>query len=459
MGIGAISLAWSQLLVETAPSSAFCLIQSRAWELMVGSLAALHVFRAGPQPSSDALGLVGLSMIASAMALYGPDAPFPGIPALLPMAGTVLVLLYATGDSAAARLLSLRPLVGIGLVSCSTYLWHQPVFAFARHATDAVHLPLVAMLSLSAASVGLGYLSWRFVETPFRDRARVTRRAVWSMALAGCAGLVAFGAVGHLQRGFVTRYEMPPALTLAEFGMPRIRDGWCFYSVNSDRTLEIGAAGQTCDLGETEQPIRTALLIGDSFAAQYEPFWNAVGIATGTRVRAVTTNWCHPSLTDAFTGSVSDRAYRQCMANRALLAADLSQYDTIILGGHWANLVEANLLGEVMDLLEYLNARGVADVVVMASPKLHIRRTVEANIYGLRGAPADDPVAEALAVAANLELAAMAARLNRVSFLNRETLFGGSVTIDGLPYSFDGQHLSVYGSRMAARRYLAAEPT
>jgi hypothetical protein len=403
---------------------------------------------------SNVLGLAGVGMIAAAVGLFNSSTPFPGIPALLPVVGTVLVLVFATGGSAAARFLSLRPLVGLGLISYSVYLWHQPLFAFARYASDAAHLPVASVVMLLLASVGLGYLTWRLVEAPFRNSRLISQRVVWSVAFAGCAAVVAFGAAGHLSRGFADRYEMPAALPLAEFDLPRLQNGWCFYSVNSDRTLEIGVAGQGCDLGETERPLRSALLIGDSFAAQYEPFWDAVGQATDTRIRSVTTNWCHPALTSSFSGPVSDRAFRQCLLNRALLRGDLSDYDSVILGGHWANLVEAGLLDEVVALLEDLSARTDVDVVVMASPGQYIRRTVEATLFGMRPMPAIDPALEARAVAANAELETVAERLPRVTFMDREMLFDGAVTSEGLPYSFDGQHISVYGSLHAAERFL-----
>jgi hypothetical protein len=86
---------------------------------------------------------------------------------LIPTLGTALVLRYATAGTLAARMLSRRPLVAIGLVSYSAYLWHQPLFAFARirmlSTPDAT-----IMLSLAAAAIVLGALSWQFVEQPFR---------------------------------------------------------------------------------------------------------------------------------------------------------------------------------------------------------------------------------------------------------------------------------------------------
>ena len=173
------------------------------------------------------------------------------------------------------------------------------------------------------------------------------------------------------------------------------------------------------------------------------------------RVHAVTTNWCHPALTESFVGPASNRAYRQCIENRKLLRADLSNYDVVILGGHWGHLQAKGLLNEVTSLLSALAEKDETDVIIMASPEQYVRRTVEATFFGKRTRPAIDPHLERQALAANMLLADVAISLPNTSYIGRDVLFGDSITSDALPYSFDGQHISIYGSRKAAERYIA----
>ena len=165
-----LSLALAHLLAGQHPRAAFFLLPSRAWELLAGALAALWLMRAPHPRQNGPAAALGLGMILAAFALIDRHDRIPGLPALLPVLGTVLVILFAGPRTWAGRLLS-RPLpVGLGLISYSAYLWHQPVFAFARMRAFAP-IPAAGYLALAALSLALAWLSWRFVERPFRKGA------------------------------------------------------------------------------------------------------------------------------------------------------------------------------------------------------------------------------------------------------------------------------------------------
>lgn len=132
--IGALSLC-SLLLAEWgsrhSPDATFYLIPTRAWELGVGALCALVMASRAPRPCNLRAG-AGLGLIIAAVLLYDETTRFPSVFALVPVAGAALVILYCTGRSGVAQFLSARVFVGVGLISYSAYLWHQPLFAFAR---------------------------------------------------------------------------------------------------------------------------------------------------------------------------------------------------------------------------------------------------------------------------------------------------------------------------------------
>jgi len=250
-----VSLTLAEHGARVAPEAAFFLPHTRVWELTLGALAAITVMWWGGVRRSQALSLVGLSMIASAIVLYDQTTPFPGVSALLPTVGTVLVLVFAGPGTLVNRVLATRVCVGVGLVSYSAYLWHQPLFAFARHMSIAEPEPPV-MLALSALTLLLAYLSWRFVEQPFRRPGLVSRRAIFRLSGAGLAVSAAAGLFIMHSDASRTRQTLGGAdfLALSEALRPNrgLHDSAC---------TEFTTAS-TCTSGT--EPV--AVLWGDSYA-------------------------------------------------------------------------------------------------------------------------------------------------------------------------------------------------
>ncbi|GAB4263639.1 MAG: acyltransferase family protein [Pararhodobacter sp.] len=201
------SLVFSEWAWRAYPAQSFYFLPSRAWELGAGALCALVPQRAPDRPGAlrQALGLAGLTAIAVSVVALDRTYPFPSLWALLPVGGSVAVILWATPGTWAARLLSLRVMVGIGLISYSAYLWHHPVFVFAR-ALLGVEPGAWTMAGLSALSLSLAALSWRWVEQPFRQhdgkRPWLPRRwQVFAASAAGIGLLAGLGLWGYLTEG------------------------------------------------------------------------------------------------------------------------------------------------------------------------------------------------------------------------------------------------------------------
>lgn len=192
--IALISLLLSEWASRYAPSGNFFLAPTRAWELLAGSTCAIIQMSSSRRPANW-LSVAGLALILFSIFYYDERTPFPSAYALVPVFGTVLVLLYGSGSTWTARMLSQPLLVGIGLISYSAYLWHQPLFAFARLSPFDTSDTL--MLALSLCSLALGFLSWKYVETPFRRRPRPalpTRPAVFATSAVAGAAMIAAGA-------------------------------------------------------------------------------------------------------------------------------------------------------------------------------------------------------------------------------------------------------------------------
>jgi peptidoglycan/LPS O-acetylase OafA/YrhL len=216
--IGAIAVAsvfTSVDEVRNFPSAAFYLLPSRAWQLLVGALAsfvaerlqAADVRQPAVRLAGEAVGWGGMAMIVLALFLFDERTPFPGLNAALPTLGTALVLLGASDRTSVGRMLAWQPLVGLGLISYSAYLWHQPLFAFTKHALLA-DLPADLAIVLCAVTVVLASLSWRYVEQPFRDRSLISRGAVYALSAAGMAAFVALGFIGHRMSDKITQVRL-----------------------------------------------------------------------------------------------------------------------------------------------------------------------------------------------------------------------------------------------------------
>ncbi|WP_226628120.1 acyltransferase family protein [Alloyangia pacifica] len=191
-----VSLALAQWQVRTDPMSAFFLLHARAWELGIGAFCAFYL-RAGHPPLAAGLrnGLSGLGLGLIAVAVFGftAETPTPSLITLVPTVGAALIILFATSGTLVQRLLSTRAMVGVGLISYSAYLWHQPLFAFTRH--NSLEEPAwYVMAALIALTLLLAWLSWKYVETPVR-KGRYPRFKLFG---ASATGLAAFAALGFL---------------------------------------------------------------------------------------------------------------------------------------------------------------------------------------------------------------------------------------------------------------------
>lgn len=208
----------------------FYLIPFRAWELFAGSIAAFIAQRRGVR-SNDALAMLGLAAILFAIFAYDETTRFPSIYAAVPVVGVVLLILYGGKDTWAARFLSAKAFVGIGLISYSAYLWHQPLFAFAR--TGSIYEPAPwVFLALGVASLVLAWVSWKYVETPFRNPDRIKRAGIFKLSAAGIGAFILVGCFGYFLSDEVEDYwlswrspQFQQAYSLA-YGRDRFSDNW-----------------------------------------------------------------------------------------------------------------------------------------------------------------------------------------------------------------------------------------
>jgi hypothetical protein len=297
------------VVVSRNPDTAFYMPYTRAWELLLGTLLSLGIFP--PLRSAwlrNIATLAGIGMILWAVLFYTKDTLFPGLSALLPCVGTALIIWAGeAGASLVGSVLSWRPVVFVGLISYSLYLWHWPVIVL--HEMGILlgigsirlggHLAMLSahrldMLIELGLSFVLGILSWRFVEQPFRSgRLRLSGRPLFALTGAVIVVLLVGASWTVLAQGFRGRFS-DKALQVAsaldgEQEDKSMRTGVCF--ITTDYHFE-KYNYDTC-LRE-DRSRKNYLLLGDSHSAM---LWSALSSALQpSNVMQASTAACEPSL-------------------------------------------------------------------------------------------------------------------------------------------------------------------
>jgi peptidoglycan/LPS O-acetylase OafA/YrhL len=201
------SLLLAHALSGTFPRANFYLIPTRAWELLAGAVLA-KIEKDFGRVSSPVLNAIvpagSLVCLFYSIIQFGGETPQPNILTVVPIVATISLIWFSGQNDIVTIFLSSRIMVGGGLISYSLYLWHQPLFSFARiYSVDRITQG--EYLILIVIAVILAYFSWRFVEKPFRKKGTISRTAVWRGSCAGLTLAVMAGAAGVISHGFPSR--------------------------------------------------------------------------------------------------------------------------------------------------------------------------------------------------------------------------------------------------------------
>ena len=333
--LGALSFLYSAFLVASGPpESAFFSSFGRFWEIFAGALLALAGHRVRlPSRFADGAAILGLALIILPVFLYRAQTPFPGLAALVPVLGTALIIAAGTaGSSWVGRVLSLPPIVLVGRISYSLYLWHWPIIVLHRHLM--IPLDNTQRLIIFAASLGLAWLTWRFVERPARRLEFTTWGPRTASAFAASAALtVSLGLYVFYDDGAPWRLQQPglaDGILQARHVHPRWRD--CIIKPGKD------PHDAWCALPEDADRQRPDFLVwGDSHATALLPAVDRLSSAHGTKGFMATAPGCAPLLgVWPDNGFTACRAFNDDMITYLKTAAPMR----VILVGHWSIYAE-----------------------------------------------------------------------------------------------------------------------
>ena len=384
--LGVLSLALAQLGSVYKPIANFLFFPPRGFELIIGALVAFnrHEWADNAQGKvhrqflNQGMSLLGAGLIFYALFAFTRTTPFPGFYALIPTLGTAFILNYADRQTLVGRFLSLPLLVGIGLISYSAYLWHQPLFAFFRLRSFDEPGPEIFLL-LSLATLLLAYCSWKYVEGPFRNKRKVDRKSIFIISGAMTVFMIGIGLAGFYSESFDQR-TFADGTTYKQFD----------YRMRSNYGLNPACDGKTTFALECRNSDQPEIAVwGDSFGMHLIP-----GIlASNPKAKLIQMTWsfCGPFHEFApFNGSEYNYNWAQkCIDHNrkvleiiektpsikyVVLASPFVQY----VSDEWKFLtrngpVEFNrgaVLKALVDTLQLLKNKGLRPVVFSPPPSI-----------------------------------------------------------------------------------------
>jgi peptidoglycan/LPS O-acetylase OafA/YrhL len=338
----ALSLAGCVLLTPRMPEAAFYLFPFRAWELLSGVLLAIWSYETGREARGFAmLSWLGLAMVGASIVFIPAGPLFPGMLAIVPVLGTVLLLANGTGDNSVNRILCHPHMVFFGLISYSLYLWHWPVLVLSSYLRDG-HANLLESGLWMMLSVGLAYLTWRFVENPVRYARRLSGGVVMFGTACASALLLWIGGWVFAQDGLPDRFDGNARVHITASG-DFVQDRSRCYTADS---LPLDGL-DVCPIGPDGPP--RVLIWGDSHLRAFHEGLALAAEEAGTPAIILWRSGCPPLFDVRKLESAATRAQdTECtQANRQIKQAlgQIGSIDSVLLIGRWAYYAEGRGVG------------------------------------------------------------------------------------------------------------------
>lgn len=489
-GSAAIALAsfvFAQIWFSHDASFTYYMLPTRAGELLAGALVAVGVLhgveRRIPVRAVFPLAAVALLMLLGSMFVLNDEMVFPGLLALVPTcAAAMLILAGHCARNRVSNLLAFKPLVAIGLLSYSAYLWHWPLLAFYRY--EHAEISQTAAWGILILTFVLAGLSYRLIERPARASAAPALRVVVMQYaipayLVACTALFViyydgFGIRWESIRGSIVADEyteepaeiagqrlpesaaasaIDPRVTLQ---YPKPKAAYQFdYVCQRERASFVDLHNPNCVLGSGDNHEVRTILWGDSNAGHYVGLVGAIARKAGFRFRNIEIESCPPLAGDP-EPFVAARRLADCRASSELVLPDVQRADVVIIAASWSDYASRSerFFDQFFATVKGLTDAGKYVLILGKAPEI---KGYEWECVGKQGglaAPGACPfisAPESYVLEANARLKAFSEKNRNVGFFDVTSYLcpGGTCTAfdpQGAPIYFDAAHLSLPGS-------------
>ncbi len=460
-----LSFALTIYMARFHPQTAFYLPLTRAWELLLGALVALGALpKLNARWLREGLAALGFAMILGTVVFLPSNIPLLAATLVGTSLGTVLIIWADEGGMTfVGHGLSWRPVVFVGIISYSLYLWHWPIWSFTNYFLMEP-LGWGLRLVLFALSFGLAVLSWRYIETPFRlNRHIFSRKRLFILAGGAMAACVVLGLAAFLSDGWQERYPPNIREILAAGRDIPVRAN-CF-----ERVPDRAGTGRFCEFGDPKAAPSIALW-GDSHALALYAAVGDVALRHGRKGIFIAKGDCPPFTGEITLVNVPDPCRK--FNARAMRTLAQLQIKTIILAGRWAmydrgtfadedELVPRTVDGDRHALfagmlhrtIDALTQRGIKVILIQDVPEIgwNVSRLLARN--ALLGWPEKNgPTLAEYRARQSYVLAQFAALGGKVTLLDPTPILcpGGQCAVkrDGHLLYRDGDHLTTFGASL-----------
>ncbi|MGA9852138.1 MAG: acyltransferase family protein [Gammaproteobacteria bacterium] len=448
---GVASLVCAETLMLYTPTAAFYEMPARFWELALGGLIAL----CPPQKLVDGRVPATVGVVIVLASTIFPIQHFPGIGVLPAVIGSGF-LLYAVHGSTElgwiGAILRSQPMVFFGLISYSLYLWHWPLFALAR-VTRAGPIPIGLRILLCLAAVALAWLSYRFVERPFRrPQPGTSGRKVVAAGMVAAASL----AFASVTLGNALNREPAPtdlaSRTAGDFPQNRFQ---CNY--REDQSLD-DFPRSGCASAD-DKPVQIVIW-GDSYALAWQPFAWVLAQHQDVAAMEYSRDGCPPVLDYGSGHNYLEK--KRCIEFNMLVFGRISGIGTLIFAADWPNPVTNPDFYTKFDVTVKQVAPLVKEIILLG-PTPNLRDPVPDCIrthhlsacaisysdYKLQS----DPV--------RTLLRSLAAKYKNIEYVELSNFFCNTETCpalkDGYGLYWDSHHVSTTAARAFSQTYLGQQ--
>ena len=354
--VATASLAWTLWLAYNAPESGFYFVLARAWEFVVGAICALLAPSRPPAYSKIVLWICVLVLLLSASLLDG-NTPWPNLWTLLPVffaATFIYVSGTHTGRSAVFQLPAIQL---IGDMSYSLYLWHWPVWVYALQLYDGA-IPLAHKLALLLLVFIISYVSWRYIERPFRIKNQVGTQVLMKVTIAVLLSAVIFVAYVVATKGAPNRFPDYISRVAIQSAQKTPRNE-CFRDMYGTKN----APEMFCTFGNRKSAKdATAMMWGDSFANQYMTALDNASEKLNVTGLIATMSGCPVFIDSSSKQSSLSPACRNFSREVYAFLQSHTEIKTIILGQSGWNI------DETVTLIQQLIAQNRKVILMTPSP-------------------------------------------------------------------------------------------